>query len=249
MAITRRQFMWMSLGALGAATLSFERFGLLQALAQSRDYKALVCIFLFGGNDAGNMIIPYDDYADYALIRQGAGLAIPQSTLLPISVPRLGSRFALHPSLTGLQQLWLQGKLAAVCNVGPLIEPTNRDSYINGTAHLPLNLFSHSDQQNQWQTSVANGTGSSGWGGRTADRLANQNSSALPVIVSVAGTPIFVTGQTETPLAIAAAPTVPNAALKLDGFPNPPDMIRATSRRRNCSRKTRTSHLSAVQAG
>ena len=61
MAITRRQFMWMSLGAVGAATLSFERFGLLQALAQSRDYKALVCIFLFGGNDAGNMIIPYDD--------------------------------------------------------------------------------------------------------------------------------------------------------------------------------------------
>ena len=82
MAITPRPFMWMSLGAVGAATLSFERFGLLQALAQSRDYKALVCIFLFGGNDAGNMIIPYDDYADYALIRQGAGLAIPQSLLL-----------------------------------------------------------------------------------------------------------------------------------------------------------------------
>lgn len=223
MAITRRQFIWRSLGALGAATLGFERFGLVQALAQSRDYKALVCIFLFGGNDAGNMIIPYDDYADYAAVRQSAGLAIPQSNLLPIDVPRLGSRFALHPSLTGLQQLWLQGKLATVCNVGPLIEPTSRDTYINGTAHLPLNLFSHSDQQNQWQTSVANGTGSSGWGGRTADRMANQNSSALPVILSVAGTPIFVTGQIELPLALAPAPTAPNATLKLDGFPNPPD--------------------------
>ena len=134
MAITREDNLCgASLGALGAATLGFEHFGLVQALAQSRDYKALVCIFLFGGNDAGNMIIPYDDYSAYAAVRQSAGLAIPQSNLLPIDVPRLGSRFALHPSLTGLQQLWLQGKLAAVCNVGPLIESTSRDSYINGT--------------------------------------------------------------------------------------------------------------------
>jgi len=223
MALTRREFIYRSFGAFGAATLAFERFGLLQALAQTGDYKALVCIFLFGGNDAGNMIIPYDDYAAYASVRQTAGLAIPQSSLLPISVPRVGSRFALHPSLTGLQQLWLQGNLAVVCNVGPLIEPTNRDSYINGTAHLPLNLFSHSDQQNQWQTSISNGTGSSGWGGRTADRIAQRNSSTLPVVLSVAGTPIFVAGQTETALALAAAPTAPNAALSLDGFPNPPD--------------------------
>ena len=143
MAVTRRQFLCRFLGALGATSLSFEHFGLLQALAQTGDFKALVCIFLFGGNDAGNMIIPYDDYSTYASIRQAAGLAIPQSSLLPIDVPSVGSRFAFHPSLSGLQQLWLQGNLAAVCNVGPLIEPTSRDSYINGTAHLPLNLFSH----------------------------------------------------------------------------------------------------------
>jgi len=223
MAVTRRQFLCRFLGALGAASLSFEHFGLLQALAQTGDFKALVCIFLFGGNDAGNMIIPYDDYSTYASVRQPAGLAIPQSSLLPIDVPSVGSRFAFHPSLSGLQQLWLQGNLATVCNVGPLIESTSRDSYINGTAHLPLNLFSHSDQQNQWQTSISNGTGSSGWGGRTADSIAQLNSSALPVILSVAGTPIFVTGQTETPLALAPAPTAPNATLSLDGFPNPPD--------------------------
>ena len=223
MAVTRRQFLRRFFAAFGAASLSFEHFGLLQALAQTRDFKALVCIFLFGGNDAGNMIIPYDDYTTYASIRQGAGLAIPQSNLLPISVPSIGSQFALHPSLAGLQQLWTQGNLAAVCNVGPLIEPTSRDSYINGTAHLPLNLFSHSDQQNQWQTSISNGTGSSGWGGRTADQTAQLNSSNLPVILSTAGTPIFVTGQTETALALAAAPIAPNAALSLDGFSNPPD--------------------------
>jgi uncharacterized protein (DUF1501 family) len=223
MAVTRREFLWRSFGAFGAAALAFERFGLLQALAQTGDYKALVCIFLFGGNDAGNMIIPFDDYATYASVRQGTGLQIPQSSLLPISVPSIGSQFALHPSLTGLQQLWLQGNLAVVCNVGPLVEATNRDSYINGTARLPLNLFSHSDQQNQWQTSISNGTGSSGWGGRTADEIAQLNSSTLPVVLSLAGTPIFVTGQTETALALATAPTALSAALNLDGFPNPPD--------------------------
>ena len=179
MALTRREFIYRSFGAFGAAILAFERFGLLPALAQTGDYKALVCIFLFGGNDAGNTIIPYDDYATYASVRQAAGLAIPQSGLLPFSVPSIGSQFALHPSLTGLQQLWGQGNLAVVCNVGPLVEPTNRDAYINGTAHLPVNLFSHSDQQNQWQTSISNGTGSSGWGGRTADHIAQQNSTTL----------------------------------------------------------------------
>jgi uncharacterized protein (DUF1501 family) len=223
MFLTRRDFVRRFLGALGASVLAFERFGLVQALAQTEDFKALVCIFLFGGNDAGNVIIPYDDYSNYSSVRQTAGLAIPQSSLLPINVPSVGSQFALHPSLAGLQQLWAQGNLAVVCNVGPLIEPTNRDSYINGTAHLPSNLFSHSDQQNQWQTSISNGTGTSGWGGRIADQIARLNSSTLPVMLSMAGTPIFVTGLTETALALAAAPTALNAALGLDGFPNPPD--------------------------
>jgi uncharacterized protein (DUF1501 family) len=223
MEVTRREFLCRSFGAFGAAVLAFERFGLLQALAQVGDYKALVCIFLFGGNDSGNMIIPYDDYMTYASVRQDSGLAIPQSSLLPIDVPSLGSRFGLHPSLTGLHDLWGQGKVAVVCNVGPLVEPTNRDSYRNGTVRVPLNLFSHSDQQNQWQTSVSDGSASAGWGGRTADKTAQFNSSALPVILSAAGTPIFVTGNIERPLALAPAPTRLDAALPLDGFPNPPD--------------------------
>lgn len=223
MALTRRQFLCRSFGAFGAAALAFERFGLLQAFAQSADYKALVCIFLFGGNDAGNMIIPYDDYEAYHSVRQNTGLEIPQSSLLPINVPSIGSQFALHPSLTGLQQLWGQGKMAVVCNVGPLVVPTNRNSYINGTARVPLNLFSHSDQQNQWQTSISDGSGSSGWGGRMADKVADLNITTFPPITSVAGTPIFVSGNVERPLAIAPAPTTLNTALRLDGFSNPPD--------------------------
>ena len=99
MALTRREFLCRSFGAMGAAAVAFERFGLLKAFAQSSDYKALVCIFLFGGSDTGNVVIPIDDYADYATARQSAGLAIPKSSLLQIT-PRSGGTFGLHPSLT-----------------------------------------------------------------------------------------------------------------------------------------------------
>ena len=195
MALTRREFLCRSFGAIGAAALAFERFGLLQAFAQSTtDYKALVCIFLFGGNDSGNVVIPYDDYTSYANARTVSGIAIPQSSLLQIDVPSVGSRFGFHPSLTGLHELWGDGKAAVVCNVGPLVEPTNRDSYTNGTARVPLNLFSHSDQQNQWQTSVSNTASNTGWGGRLADKAADLNTTTFPPITSAAGTPIFVAG-------------------------------------------------------
>jgi uncharacterized protein (DUF1501 family) len=223
MALTRRAFLCRSFGAMGAAAVAFERFGLLQAFAQSTDYKALVCIFLFGGNDSGNVVIPYDDYASYANARAVSGIAIPQSSLLQIDVPSVGSRFGFHPSLTGLNDLWGQGNLAVVCNVGPLVEPTNRDSYTNGTARVPLNLFSHSDQQNQWQTSVSNTASSTGWGGRLADKTADLNTTTFPPITSATGTPIFVAGNVEQPLAIAPAPTTLNTALRLDGFPSAPD--------------------------
>src|SRR4029434_2524453 len=225
MAFTRRQFLCRSFGAFGAAALAFERFGLFNALAQSAgDYKALGCLFLFGGNDAGNMVIPYTDYATYSAARQAAGLAIPQTSLLQISPPSIaGSVFGLHPSLTGLHELWGMGKLAVVCNVGPLVEPTNRTSYRSGTVRVPLNLFSHSDQQNQWQTSVSNGQSSAGWGGRIADQTAGANPVSFPLITSVSSTPIFTSGNVQRPLAIAPAPTGLNASLQLDGFPNPPD--------------------------
>jgi uncharacterized protein (DUF1501 family) len=223
MALTRREFLCRSFGAFGAAALAFERFGLLQAFAQSTDYKALVCIFLFGGNDSGNVVIPYDDYASYANARASSGVAIPQSSLLQIDVSNVGSRFGFHPSLTGLNDLWGQGKAAVVCNVGPLVEPTNRDSYTNGTARVPINLFSHSDQQNQWQTSVSNTASGTGWGGRLADKTADLNTTTFPPITSAAGTPIFVAGNVEQPLAIAPAPTTLNMALRLDGFPSSPD--------------------------
>jgi len=185
-----------------------ERFGIMNALAQASDYKALVCIFLFGGNDANNMVIPVTDYAAYSTARQPSGIAIPKDSLLQISPPSLaGSVFGLHPSMTGLQELWNLNKLGVVCNVGPLVEPATRTTYLNNSVRLPFNLFSHSDQQNQWQTSVSNGQSSAGWGGRIADRTASLNVLAFPTVTSVAGTPIFTSGSVERPLAIAAAPT------------------------------------------
>jgi len=223
MALTRRDFLYRSFGAFGAAALAFERFGLLNAFAQSTDYKALVCVFLFGGNDSGNMLIPYDDYESYATARDSSGIAIPKDSLLQINVPSVGSRFGLHPNLTGLHRLWEDGKMAVVSNVGPLIEPTTRSSYSNGTVRVPLNLFSHSDQVNQWQTSVSDVASPTGWGGRLADKTGDFNSTTFPPITSLAGTPIFVAGNVEQPLAIAPAPTTLNTALRLDGFSNPPD--------------------------
>src|SRR6185503_18523347 len=226
MSLTRREFLLRSFGAMGAAALALERFGMANALAQSADYKALVCIFLFGGSDQNNVLIPYDNYGEYAALRPSAAtLGIPQASLLPIAPPSAGAAFGLHPSLAGIKQLWDQQKAALVCNVGPLVEPTTRSAYINGSARVPFNLFSHSDQQTEWQTSLANGFISTGWAGRAADSLAELYgaSTGFPIQVSLAGTPIFTTGVLESPLAINPAPTPLGSALRLDGFGATPE--------------------------
>ena len=108
MPITRREFLRQSGGATGAA-LALQRFGLINALAQSGGYQALVCIFLFGGNDSNNVIIPVDDYASYNAVRgPSTGLNIALDTLIPVSPPSAGSTFGLHPSLAALQPVWKQ---------------------------------------------------------------------------------------------------------------------------------------------
>ena len=226
MALTRREFMLRSFGAMGSAALAMEGFGMRNAFAQATDYKALVCIFLFGGSDNNNVLIPYDNYAEYAALRPTpATLGIPQANLLQITPQNGGAKFGLHPSLLGIQELWNAGKAALVCNVGPLVVPTSRANYINHAVPLPFNLFSHSDQQTEWQTAVANGFISTGWAGRAADSISDlyAASSGFPIQVSVAGTPIFQTGVLESPLAINPAPTTIRTALRLDGFGDVPE--------------------------
>jgi len=228
---SRRKFLRTSAcGLTGAAMVaSLDRFNLVNAMVQQQpevaaDYKALVCIFLFGGTDANNMIVPLDsEYNAYMSVRGQSGnpgtapnLGIPQSILLPIN-PASGRPFGLHPNLSpevatpalpkGLLDVWNAGKLAVLCNFGSLVQPITRAQYQAGIGH-PYQLFSHSDQQTQQQTVVSNTVGQTGWGGRVADKTGSLNGPVvLPMNISVAGTALFATGTNTRQLAIAAAPT------------------------------------------
>lgn len=235
MARTRRDFLKQSGCALGAAALlsSVEQFSLLNAYAQqaslaATDYKALVCIFLSGGNDGNNTIIPFDGYSAYSSVRLNSGLAIPQSALLQISPLNAGGlKYGLHPNLSpevanpttngaptapGLLPIWNAGKLAILCNVGTLVQPLTRTIYQTTPSARPYQLFSHSDQVTQQQSSVSTAPEQTGWGGRTADVLSSVNGSspALPMAISTAGTSLFATGKTARQLAVAPAPTALN---------------------------------------
>jgi uncharacterized protein (DUF1501 family) len=184
----------------------------LAAASGPADYKALVCIFLFGGNDANNTVVPVDGHAAYAAAR--GALTIPQAQLLPISVPSEGATFGLHPSLTRLQTLWQAGRLAVVTNVGPLAAPLTRTQYLTGAGPKPYQLFSHSDQQAEWQSAYATGRIPTGWGGRVAD-VVQASASGFPTIASLAGLTLFSLGGKTSPVSLPPAPTALNKALAL----------------------------------
>ena len=232
MAQTRRDFLRTAGCALGGAALAstFESFGLLDAYAQgSTDYRALVCVFLNGGNDGNNMVVPLDaaGFGDYSTGsgRAAAGLALTQASLLPIGPPSQGRPFGLHPSMPEMQALFNQGKLAVVCNTGPLVEPLTRTTYRNGTGRKPLQLFSHSDQVSLWQTSIADAVSQTGWGGRMADRMAAiNNPSTFSHSISIAGVNTFLTGNTTRQLAIADASTALAFLLPLNMTGAPSDV-------------------------
>ncbi len=248
----RRDFLIKSSCALSMTALAAqsEHFGLMTALAQKSkdkqandlsvpsDYRALVCIFLMGGNDGNNMIIPshsdanVSGYAAYSTARAAQGLALAQNTLLPISVPRIGGlTYGLHPSLgiisggqtNGLHELWAQQKMAVVTNVGTLVQPITRQQYQQGMAR-PRQLFSHSDQTNQHQNANANFVMLSGWGGRMSDKMtisANPN-RLIPTVSSTVGTQLFTIGENTQPVSVGAAPTPLSNALALTGYNNTP---------------------------
>ena len=183
------------MAAAGYAAASFNRLGLVSALAQTQqDYKALVCIFMFGGNDSNNMIVPMDSagYASYQKIR--AVLALPQAQLMPITPISLGAPFGFHPRMTELASLFNSKQLAVMANVGTLIAPTTRDQLQHGQAALPQNLFSHADQQTQMQTAAFTGNSETGWAGRTADKIQAIYGQSFPIVISLAGTNIFCEG-------------------------------------------------------
>ncbi len=196
-----------ALSALGFSSL-VPRLSMSNAMAAGTtgDYRALVCVFLFGGNDSNNMIVPYSTagYRAYAAARgaqSAGGLALTQASLLPIADRNGQSNYALHPQMSGLQSLWSQGRMATLFNVGSLIKPATKATYLtNGAA--PPNLFSHEDQQRQLQGIRLNSVlPPSGWGGRMADVMGAAGGSA-PVALSIAGNAVYLNGDTSTYVAL-----------------------------------------------
>lgn len=173
---------------------------------QASDYKALVCVFLFGGNDASNTLVPYSqsDYNAYAAAR--GTLALARDTLLPITPTTSdGRNFALHPSLVGLQSLFAQKKLAVVANVGPLLAPTTRQQYLTKSVPLPPQLFSHNDQQTHWQTAWPDEVAKTGWGGRIADAVNALNTNPqISMSVSLVGSNVYQVGSEVLPYMISS---------------------------------------------
>lgn len=205
---SRREFLkdtLRSVTALGAVG-SMAKFGEMNALAaSSSNYQALVCIFLLGGNDGHNTVVPITTaQQNYSLYQQArGGLAIPSNTLLPIA--NGSDTYGLHPSLVEIQGLYNQGKAAVLANVGMLVQPMSRAAYLanNNPASIPSALFSHSDQSAQWQTGIPAGTGSSGWGGRITDLMQAQNAAGIfPPVTATYGCELFCTGVNTSPASV-----------------------------------------------
>ncbi|CAN5615193.1 DUF1501 domain-containing protein [soil metagenome] len=219
MATTRRDFLRTSACALGSMALasSVESFGVVHALTPqaAADYKALVCIFLAGGNDGNNTLVDLNQYNDYSSVRALSTLAIPQANLLAVS-PLSGGSYGFHPNMPEMRDLFNQSKLALLCNTGPLVEPITRTTYQNGTGKKPLQLFSHSDQVALFQTAIANNVSQTGWGGRVADRTRVLNGPAtFPQNISIAGINLLLTGADTRQLAVADSNTTLANVLQL----------------------------------
>ncbi len=209
----------MGCAALGATTLlsGITNLGLMNVAAAANlpvmpkvpkpggEYKALVCLFLEGGNDSFNMLVPRGtgEYQEYASVRTNQALA--QSSLLPISpLTGDGKEYGLHPNLNNLQSLFSQGNAAFVANVGSLVRPTTMSAYQN-ELDLPLGLYSHADQVMHWQSSIPQSRSAIGWGGRMADIMYQVNNNLnISMNISLNGTNIYQTGDTVAAYSINA---------------------------------------------
>ncbi len=198
----RREFLRRSLLLAGSASImtTLGRFQIASALAADAkpadDYRALVCVFLYGGNDSFNMLIPNDPsgYQTYSDTRRS--FAVAAESLLPLS----GTDFALHPATPEIQSLFSSGEVALVANTGPLIVPTTRAQYLAQSVPLPPHLFSHSDQQNHWMAVNPGSTENSGWAGRVAELMdSNWNISPLAMNISTTGSNILQISPTAAP--------------------------------------------------
>ena len=215
-AFNRRQFL--KAGGASAAFASTPGLAFAQGVGTAApfpDYKALVCVFLFGGNDSFNMLVPRSnaEYGVYAQSRQN--LAIEQNLLLPISAASAGSvDYGLHFSMGGIKDLFDAGSAAFVSNMGPLVQPTTRDDFFNKSVLLPPQLFSHNDQQDQWLSLKGAGVSKTGWAGRIADLIRlNVAGQQMATNASLFGSSLFQSA--EETIAYVMGPQGP---IPFDGF-------------------------------
>lgn len=219
---SRRAFLQRAsaLSVMGAATpwaLTLAAMG--EAAAQTAsDYKALVCVFLNGGNDYANTLVPYDStsHATYSSLRPNIALArdsLAATVLNPSTALPGGRQFALHPGLAPLLPLFDAGQMSSVLNVGTLVQPTTKAQYSAKSVPLPPKLFSHNDQVSFWQASSPEGA-TSGWGGRMGDVFAAGNGNATFTCMSVAGNTVYLAGHTAVQYQVTTSGAVPVNGLK-----------------------------------
>lgn len=227
MNLSRRKFIkTLAQGSLGAAGFLTGSRGLFQldAMAEnnsslaSSDYKALVCIFLYGGNDSNNMIIPLDSGKYDAYTAARGILAINKAKLLPMAPSNLGEQYGLHPALSAIHPIWENGRMAVLTNVGTLVQPfANRDAYLNRQVVIPDQLFSHLDQTREWESGNSWKAMPNGWGGRISALTRNMESNVLAGSISISGASLFSTGTgaASSPLVLQPAPTSLSSMLRL----------------------------------
>lgn len=194
--------------------------------ANASDYKAIVCVFLYGGNDYGNTVIPYDQTSYNAYYNLRPTLAYSRDSLtgtvlapgvVPADAAGFARQYALAPELAPLLPIFNAGKMGLLLNVGTLIQPTTKLQFTNKTAPLPPKLFSHNDQQSVWQSSAPEGA-SSGWGGRMGDLFEAGNGNATFTCVNVSGNAVFLSGNTAVQYQISTKGSVPLTSLQAPLF-------------------------------
>ncbi len=201
MQISRRSFGKLAALAAGGHLAGLAPFASMAALAENssaNDYRALVCVYLGGGNDSNNMIVPLTSagYAAYAGIR--GALALDPSSLVSLA----GTGYGLHGAMPGLTNLFASKQMAVLANVGTLVKPLTAAQYRAGSVQTPDALFSHADQSAIWQNAFTDASLPSGWGGRIADVM-QASSGDIPMVVSVAGSSVFTSGQATSPFVMA----------------------------------------------
>ncbi len=220
--LSRRAFMRRSGQLAGAGVASSYALGLAgigeaAAFSSAGGYKALVCVFLYGGNDHGNTLIPYDqaNYNRYAAIRggqgdEGGGIALArgslaQTVLNPANNQTLTDdiQYALAPSMPRLKARFDQGAMAPLLNVGPLVVPLTKAQFEGNSSQFPrpAKLFSHNDQQSTWQSSQPEGS-TSGWGGKMGDLAQSSNTNSMFTLINATGNAVFMTGEDAVPYKI-----------------------------------------------